>query len=95
VISLSGDRYISRMGSTILHNVGLEAFVAAGPEQFVAKAVALARHPDALAQIRSSLRLRILQSPLGDAKAYAGHLERAYRRMWRHWCAAQTALLQT
>lgn len=94
VVSMAGDRYVSRMGSTILHNVGLAAFVAAGPEQFVAKAVALARHPDALAQIRASLRSRILQSPIGDAKAYAGHLEAAYRRMWQQWCSSQAVLLQ-
>ena len=90
VVTLSGDRYVSRMGSTILHNCGLGSFVASGPAQFVSKAAALARHPDALAQIRMSLRTRMLQSPIGDARAYARDLEEAYLGMWQQWCSAQT-----
>ena len=94
VVSLVGDRYVARMGSTILNNCGLEAFVASGPDQFVAKAAALAGHPDALARIRMSMRSRILQSPLGDTKAYVRHLEEAYLRMWHQWCAAQVPAMQ-
>ncbi len=94
VISLAGDRYVSRMGSTILNNCGLEAFVASGPEQFVAKAAALAGHPDALAGIRMGMRSRILQSPLGNAQAYARHLEEAYLHMWHQWCSSQVPAMQ-
>ncbi len=94
VISLAGDRYVSRMGATILNNCALEAFVAPGPEQFVAKAVALAGQPDALARIRTSMRPRILQSPLGDARTYAGQLEEAYLHMWQQWCSLQIGAIQ-
>jgi protein O-GlcNAc transferase len=94
VISLAGHRYVSRMGSTILNNCGLEAFVASGPEQFVAKAAALAGHPDALAGIRMGMRSRILQSPLGNAQAYARHLEEAYLHMWHQWCSSQIPAMQ-
>ena len=94
VISLAGDRYVSRMGSSILNNCGLEAFVASGPEQFVAKAAALAGHPDALARIRMSMRPRMLQSPLGNAKAYATHLEEVYLCMWHRWCSSQIPPMQ-
>jgi len=92
VISLAGDRYVSRIGSTILSNCGLAAFVAPGPEQFVAKAAALAGQADALTRIRMGMRPRILQSPLGDAKAYARHLEEAYLRMWQQWCSSQSVV---
>ena len=92
VISLCGERYIARMGATILNNIGLTSCVASNPEQFVAKAAALAQHPAALARIRMGLRPRMLQSPIGDARIYARNLEEAYVEMWQRWCASQTQM---
>ena len=42
-------------------------------------------HKD-LAVLRRGLRARMAASSLCDAKAFAQHVEDAYRLMWRHWC---------
>ena len=87
VISLTGDKsLLSRTGLSILSRVGLEFFAASTPEEYVAKAIALATKLEALARIRASMRQRMLASTLCDHKAYAVGVETAYREMWHKWC---------
>jgi len=86
VVSLRGNSYVSRTGLSILTNIGFEFFVASSPEEYVAKATALAAKPEALAKIRGSMRQRMLASPLCDAKTFASSVEQAYRKMWHKWC---------
>ncbi len=86
VVTLSGQRFTSHYGHTMLKRLGLEFFVSTSKEQYVAKAVALARQTESLARIRASLRTRMLNSPMMDYAGYTRQLERAYRQMWRDYC---------
>ena len=86
LLTLSGDRFGSRAGESILHNVELDAWIADTPEDYVEKAKALAADLPALAALRASLRGRLLASPVCDAVRFAGNLEDAFRGMWREWC---------
>ncbi|MBX6321423.1 MAG: hypothetical protein IRY94_06330, partial [Rhodospirillaceae bacterium] len=89
VVTLEGDRHAARVGGSILRCLGLEAeCVAATPEEYVAKAVALARDRARLAALRRELRSRMAASPLRDEAGFARAVEAAYRAMWRRWCAA-------
>jgi hypothetical protein len=67
----------------------MDFFAASTPEDYVAKATALASNLEALGKIRSSMRQRMAASVLCNAKAYAGSVEAAYREMWRKWCNRQ------
>ncbi len=90
VITLTGDKsLLSRTGLSILSRVGLEFFAASAPEEYVAKAITLASKPEALAQIRGSMRQRMLAGTLCNHEAYAVGIETAYRQMWRDWCRRQ------
>jgi len=92
VITLVGDDsayFLSRAGLSMLGRVGLEFFAASSPDEYVARAVALSRNTEALAKIRASMRQRMANSTLCNAKAYAGGVEAAYRRMWHKWCGGQ------
>jgi predicted O-linked N-acetylglucosamine transferase (SPINDLY family) len=86
VVSLAGRTAVSRAGSTLLSNVGLERLVARNEEQYVELAAALIRDASALAALRRELRERIESSPVMDAKRFARDLETAFRRVWRVWC---------
>ena len=89
VISLYGDSdsyFLSRVGLSILGRIGLEFFACPTPAEYVKKAAALSQNLEALAKIRASMRLRMANSTLCDAKAYAASVEAAYRKMWRKWC---------
>jgi len=88
-ISLTGKPHISRFGIGILSRAGLEFFAASTPEEYVAKASALAAKPEALAKIRATMRQRMAASILGDAKTFAGGAEDTYRKMWHKWCQSR------
>ena len=90
VVTLAGDRYMARMGRSLLAQVGLEAFVAHSPDAYVDLAVGAAGDLGHLAALRASLRARVAASPLLDAAAFVTRLEAAYRTMWRAWCADPT-----
>jgi len=89
VISLAGEHHMSRVGRSILSRLGLEFFVASTPNEYVAKAVALASNQDALGKIRSTMRARMAVSPLCNKAKFAENIECAYRQMWRRWCESQ------
>jgi len=86
VVSLVGRHHVARVGLSILSQVGLEFFAAGTPDEYRDKAIALAGKLDALAQIRSSLRQRVSNSPLRDHRGLARQVENAYRGLWRRWC---------
>ena len=52
----------------------------------MALAARLAGDLPRLQELRSTLRQRMLRSPLMDGKRFARHVEQAYRQMWRRWC---------
>jgi len=87
MVTLVGDRFISRVGASLLRTVGLGDLVATDVESYVAIAAGLAADPARLAAIRSTLRDDLVRSPLGDAPRFVRNFEAALREMWRRWCA--------
>ena len=91
VVTLAGRTHVSRVGVSLLNNVGLVELVAASPGEYMRIAVELGRDVERLCGLRASLRERMAASPLMDGPGFARKVEGAYRRMWREWCAKQTA----
>ena len=81
VISMLGNTAVGRAGASQLQNLGLPELIAESPEQFVAIAVALAKAPQRLIDLRSSLRQRLLNSPLMDGPRFTCRVEEAFRQM--------------
>ncbi len=86
VVTLAGRRFLGRMGASFLTHLGLPELVAPTSEDYVRIAADLAADLDQVAGLRSSLRERILRSPLCDGPAYARSIEAAFRQAWRRWC---------
>jgi len=86
VLTLPGKTAASRAGLSILSSVGLAEFAASSEEDLVRTTVELAGNLPRLADLRATLRARMLASPLMDAPRFARNLEAAYRMMWRRWC---------
>jgi predicted O-linked N-acetylglucosamine transferase (SPINDLY family) len=42
-----------------------------------------------LVELRTSLRRTMLQSPLCDERGFAEGVKRAFREMWRRYCAGE------
>ncbi len=82
-LTLAGDTLASRQGASLLASTGLDDWIAADEDDYVARAIALASAQERLARLRADLRERALASPLFDAERFARNLERALLGMWQ------------
>jgi len=81
VVTLAGQRFVGRVGASVLSALNLEELVASDEEDYVAKAVALAEDKIRLSGLRRTLRQRLAASPLCDAPGYTRSVETALRGM--------------
>lgn len=86
LVTLAGDRHASRVGVSILTNIGLDAFVAENDDEYIEIAVALAQNRQALSGLRQTMRDRMLSSPLMDRRGMGLALGTALREMWHKHC---------
>jgi predicted O-linked N-acetylglucosamine transferase (SPINDLY family) len=86
VVVLGGATHVSRVGVSMLSNVGLPQWVAHNDDEYVETATRLAADLPGLAKTRAGLRGMLLQSPNTDGRSCARNLESAYREMWVTWC---------
>ena len=91
VVTWRGDRHSAPVGATLLSRVGLDDLVADDIEGYEQAAIALARDPERLAELRAGMRDRMRASPLCDGPGFARDLEQAFRTMWRDWCNERRA----
>lgn len=77
VVCRRGDRFLSHICESILGPLDLLDWVADDDASYVAKAMELAVDTDRLMAFRTSLRDRLLASPLCDARRFARNLEDA------------------
>lgn len=85
VLTKRGDRYLSRITDSVLHNVGLEDWIAEDEEEYVRKAIAFASDPKKLGDIRNTMRERALASPMFNETLFADDFEDAMQEMWETW----------
>jgi protein O-GlcNAc transferase len=91
VITLQGDRHSSRVGASILTQVGLDELIAQDVEDYIEKAVILADDTVKLKKYRKKLRTRVKKSSLCDGKEFSKNIGSAFRDMWKKWCATEVS----
>ena len=89
VITLAGRCHVSRVGVSLLTNVGLPELVGHDGDDYVGIACALASDRSRLAHLRGDLRARMMSSPLTDGAKCARGLQDAWRSVWVQWCDTQ------
>ena len=82
VLTLAGQRLVARQGVGLAGNAGLADWIATDAGDYVRKAVVFAGDLGRLAELRSGLRARVLESPIFDAPRFARHFEVALHGMW-------------
>jgi protein O-GlcNAc transferase len=88
VVTLAGDTSVSRVGLSLLSNVGLKELIAGTEDEYIQIAVKLANDIQRLQKLRETLRDRMAHSPLTDSKTFTVNLEKCYRSIWADWCKA-------
>ncbi|MNZ76824.1 hypothetical protein D3C78_953450 [compost metagenome] len=89
VLTKRGDRFLSHVGESVVSNAGLADWIARDEADYIEKSRLVAADIQRLAQLRSGLRERLVQSPLFDGRHYARQFERAMMGMWNKWQATQ------
>lgn len=82
VITLQGDRFISRASSTILNHVGLPELITQSLDEYESLAVKLATHRDMWVGLKKKLAGNLLESPLFDTNRFVRHYETGLNRIW-------------
>ena len=82
LITLAGTTHASRVGVSMLSNVGLPELVASSEDDYTRIAVELARDAPRLQALHENLRGRMLGSPNMDGARFTRFLEEAYRAIW-------------
>jgi protein O-GlcNAc transferase len=85
VVTLAGETHHSRVGASLLHQVGLDDCVAQHPDDYVRIAVELSQG-QRLAALRAELRQRMAGSSLCDEPRFVRDFESMLRSMWRAHC---------
>lgn len=85
VLSLVGDRFLSRAGLSVLSAAHMPEFAVATPEEYVSTAALLASDLPQLAKIRAGMRERLKTTPLFDQRRFTRNLEGIYRDVWRKY----------
>lgn len=85
VITKTGSRYVSRMSTSMLLNLGISECVATTPEEYFQIALDLATHPKKLRRFKLEIGNLKLTSPLFKPKLFVRNLESAYQTMWQRY----------
>ena len=78
VLTQIGEAFAGRVAASLLTAVGLPELIATSTSDYEARAIRLAREPEALAQIQRRLADTRVTSQLFDTKLFVRHMEAAY-----------------
>jgi predicted O-linked N-acetylglucosamine transferase (SPINDLY family) len=92
VLTCVGETFAGRVAGSIVRAAGLSELVASSPRDYEALALALAREPARLADIRSRLGAGRASLPLFDIAKRTHDLEALYARMAEIWRSGQPAV---
>lgn len=87
-ITLCGNRHSTRVGASLLANLGLEELIAKSHDEYLQIAESLATETQKLVDLRSGLRHRLGRSPLLDGAGLTQAIEKAYQKMWSVWLSS-------
>ncbi len=81
LLTIAGDRHATRLGASLLHHAGRDAWIARDAGQLGDIAAHLVADVQALAGLRSTLRGELASSPVADVAGFTRALEEGYRQL--------------
>ena len=82
VLTVKGDRFLSRLGESIATNAGQSNWVAQDIRGYVNKAVELSGQLDELSRLRETLREDVLESPIFKVEQFSKNFADALQEAW-------------
>ncbi len=81
LVTLEGKSYVSRVGVSLLSNLGLEKYIAKTTDEYVDIVVNLSKNTSELKLLHQTLRLRMMNSDLADSTSFTKNIENGYEDM--------------
>jgi predicted O-linked N-acetylglucosamine transferase (SPINDLY family) len=81
LITLAGEKHLSRVGVSLLENIGYPDWIANNHDQYIAIALELTSDTGKLDTIRKELRDKMANSPLMDGKNFTAEFEQKLREI--------------
>jgi predicted O-linked N-acetylglucosamine transferase (SPINDLY family) len=81
MITLEGENYVSRVGVSLLSNLGLTKYIAKNIEDYINKVVNLARSESELKELHNTLRTRMMNSDLVNSVSFTLNFEKVLNEM--------------
>ncbi|MBX3388424.1 MAG: hypothetical protein KF691_03095 [Phycisphaeraceae bacterium] len=85
VVTIAGNSHVSRVGTSVLSNIGLPDLIASDSADYVGICATLASDQARRTELRASLRAMVRNSPLLDHAGFTRRLDAHFRRAWRDW----------
>ena len=82
VVVRAGTRHGARFGVSLLHNAGLSELIAGSMEEYIERAVLLARDRTLLGALQTAIPRMMRASPLMNGMGYVRAMEDAYEMIW-------------
>ena len=81
-ITLSERPSVGRIGASILKGIGIDEWIAYSINDYINKAIELAKDLENLSKIRHDLRSKMNKSYMMNGRAFTQNLENNYQLMW-------------
>ncbi|MBF0195344.1 MAG: tetratricopeptide repeat protein [Magnetococcales bacterium] len=81
-----------RTSASLLHILGLDEWRAVNEDDYIDRAIRLAKDTKTLKALRQQLRKRFDESVIGNSTLYTASVEASYRHIWQKWCEKQNIL---
>ena len=82
---IKGDRWVSRVGASILNSTGLDKFVCQNINEYVEKSIHLSSQMEERQMLHRTLRSILLSSPFCNAKIFVKDLEEKLVLKWEEY----------
>lgn len=89
VLTYMGKAFQGRVAGSLLSTLEMPELITHSPEEYEARALHLATHPDELAEIRAKVWKNRTETPLYDTELFCRNVEAACIGMWQRWQADQ------
>jgi predicted O-linked N-acetylglucosamine transferase (SPINDLY family) len=84
ILTLSGERYVSRMGACVCNAVGVPELLCRSIEDYEQQAIELGKDPKKRAVLTAKLAKALPNAPLFKPQAFIKHLEQTLTQLWQN-----------
>ncbi|NCQ40911.1 MAG: hypothetical protein GW795_03220, partial [Cyanobacteria bacterium] len=86
ILTCTGDRFISRVCTSMLAVQGLTALITKDLEEYQQKAIYYGTHPEQIKSLKQEIQAANRNKPLFNTPQFADELTRAYQLVWERYC---------